>query len=294
MLRGLAMGTADVMPGVSGGTMALVLGIYERLVAALRAATSLTPWRLLARGRVRAAWRAAHAPFLAPLVTGIALAVLILARVIERALELYEVPLYALFVGLIVAATVLVGGRVVRWSAGPIAAVVAATGAVTLLLSRAPQAPSESLWVVFVAGAIGIAALVLPGISGAFILVLIGQYGRVIEAIASLDVLTLVPFALGALVGLATVARLLDLLLRRAQDVTMAALLGVMLGSLQRVWPWTVGDGDTSRLVAPAGAWGLEGWVLALIVALVAFFAVLGMDRASGARLVSRDVSSTS
>ncbi len=294
MLRGLAMGTADVMPGVSGGTMALVLGIYERLVAALRAATSLTPWRLLARGRVSAAWRAAHAPFLAPLASGIAVAVLVLARVIERALELYAVPLYAVFAGLILAATVLVGRRVVRWHAGPITAMLAAAGGVTLLLSGAPQAPSESLWVVFVAGAIGIAALVLPGISGAFILVLLGQYGRVISAIASLDVLTLVPFALGALVGLATVARLLDLLLRRALDVTMAALLGVMLGSLQRVWPWTVGDGYTSRLVAPAAAWGLEGWVLALIVALVAFFVVLGMDRASGARLVTRDVSSTS
>lgn len=294
MLRGLAMGTADVMPGVSGGTMALVLGIYERLVAALRAATSLTPWRLLARGRVRGAWRAAHAPFLAPLVVGIAVAVLILSRVIERALELYAVPLYAVFVGLILAAAVLVGRRVVRWHAAPITAMVVATGAVTLLLSGAPQAPSDSPWAVFVAGAIGITALVLPGISGAFILVLLGQYGRVISAIASLDVVTLVPFALGALVGLATVARLLHVLLRRALDVTMAALLGVMLGSLQRVWPWTAGDAYTSRLVAPGSAWGLEGWVLALIVALLAFFAVLAMDRASGARLVTRDVSSTS
>ena len=294
MLRGLAMGTADVMPGVSGGTMALVLGIYERLVAALRAATSLTPWRLLARGHVRGAWRAAHAPFLAPLVAGIGVAVLLLSRVIEHALELYAVPLYALFAGLIVAAAVLVGRRVVRWRIAPIAALVAATLGVTLLLGGAPQAPPDSLWAVFFAGAIGISALVLPGISGAFILVLLGQYGRVIGAIASLDLVTLAPFALGALVGLATVARLLDLLLRRALDVTMAALLGVMLGSLQRVWPWTVGDGYTSRLVAPAGAWGLEGWVMALIVALVAFFAVLGMDRASGARIVTRDVSSTS
>jgi putative membrane protein len=294
VLRGLAMGTADVMPGVSGGTMALVLGIYERLVAALRAATSLTPWRLLARGRVRGAWRAAHAPFLAPLVAGIAIAVLILSRVIERALELYAVPLYAVFAGLILAAAVLVGRRVVRWHAAPLAALVAAAVAVTLLLSRAPQAPPDTLWAVFVAGAIGIAALVLPGISGAFILVLLGQYGRVISAIASLDLVTLVPFALGALVGLATVARLLDLLLRRALDVTMAALLGVMLGSLQRVWPWTLGDGYAARLVAPAGAWGLEGWVLALIVALLAFGAVLGLDRVSGARIVTRDVSSSS
>ena len=294
MLRGLAMGTADVMPGVSGGTMALVLGIYERLVAALRAATSLTPWRLLARGRVRDAWRAAHAPFLAPLVAGIAVAVLLLARVIDRALELYAVPLYAVFAGLILAAAVLVGRRVVRWRIAPIAALVGATLAVTLLLSGPPQATPDSLWAVFFAGMIGIAALVLPGISGAFILVLLGQYGRVIAALAALDLATLLPFALGALVGLATVARLLDVLLRRALDVTMAALLGVMIGSLQRVWPWTVGEGYASRLALPASAWGLEGWVLALIVALLAFFAVLAMDRVSGARIVTRDVSSTS
>ena len=294
MLRGLAMGAADVMPGVSGGTMALVLGIYERLVAGLRAATSVTPWRLLARGRFRAAWRAAHAPFLAPLVAGIAVAVLILARVIDRALASFAVPLYALFFGLILAAAVLVGRRVVRWRAAPIVALIAATAIVSVLLGSAPGAPPDTLWTVFFAGAVGIAALVLPGISGAFILVLLGQYGRVIGAIASLDVMTLIPFALGALVGLATIARLLDVLLRRALDVTMAALLGVMLGSLQRVWPWTVGDGYVTRPSAPPSAFGMEGWLLAATIAAAAFLAVLVLDRVSGARLVTRDVSSTS
>lgn len=294
MLRGLAMGAADVMPGVSGGTMALVLGIYERLVAGLRAATSLTPWRLLARGRVGAAWRAAHAPFLAPLVAGIGVAVVLLARVIDRALDVLAVPLYALFFGLILAAAVLVGKRVVRWRAAPIAALVGTATTVSLLLRSAPGAPPDTLWTVFFAGAVGIAALVLPGISGAFILVLLGQYGRVIGAIASLDLATLAPFALGALVGLATIARLLDLLLRRALDVTMAALLGVMLASLQRVWPWTAGDGYVARPVAPPGPLGSEGWLLGLAIAAAAFVGVLALDRLSGARIVTRDVSSTS
>lgn len=294
MLRGLAIGTADVMPGVSGGTMALVLGIYERLITALRAVTSLSPWRLLARGRVRGAWRAAHAPFLAPLVAGIAVAVLVLARVIEQALEFYAVPLYAVFTGLILAAALLVGRRVSRWSAAPIFATIAAAGALTLLLSSAPGSPPDAAWMMFVSGAVGITALVLPGVSGAFILVLLGQYGRVISAIASLDLVTLAPFALGALVGIATVARVLDVLLKRARDVTMAAILGVMVGSLQRIWPWTAEGAGSTRLAAPDGPWGLEGWVLALIVALLAFGVVVGMDRAARVRAAARDVSSTS
>ncbi len=294
MLRGLAMGTADVVPGVSGGTMALVLGVYERLVAALRAVTSLAPWQALARGRVRAAWHAAHAPFLAPLALGIATEVLLLARVIERALVLYHVPLYAAFVGLILAAAVLVGRRVVRWRGTPVLTFVLAGAVTTWLLSGPPQTTSDALWSVFLAGAVGITALVLPGISGAFILVLLGQYGRVIGAIATLDLMTLLPFAVGALVGLATVARLLDLLLRRALDATMAALLGVMLASLRRVWPWTSGELLQDRLVWPPGAWGPEGWILAGVVATIAFVAVLALDRAAGHRIVARDGTSTS
>ena len=292
MLRGFAMGTADVVPGVSGGTMALVLGVYERLVAALRAVTSLAPWQALARGRLRAAWHAAHAPFLAPLLFGIATAVLLLARVIERALVLYHVPLYAAFVGLILAAAVLVGRRVVRWRGVTVLAFTLTAAITTWLLSGAPQTTSDSLWSVFFAGAIGITALVLPGISGAFILVLLGQYGRVIGAIATLDLVTLLPFAVGALVGLATAARLLDLLLRRALDATMAALLGVMLASLRRVWPWTSGAYLQDRLVVPPSAWGPEGWVVASLAAVVAFAAVLVLDRAAGRRVVAPDAPS--
>ena len=294
MLRGFAMGAADVVPGVSGGTMALVLGVYERLVASLRAVTALAPWRLLLRGRPAAAWHAAQAPFLAPLALGIGTAVLLLARVIERALELYYVPLYATFAGLIVAAAVLVGRRVVRWRWSTLLALVAALTITSLLLGGPPRATPDTIWSVFLAGAIGITALVLPGISGAFILVLLGQYARVIGAIAALDVATLAPFALGALVGLATIARLLDLLLRRALDVTMAALLGVMIASLRRVWPWTSGAAYQDQLVWPPGAWGSEGWLLALVVALAAFAAVLGLERVAGRPVVARDVSSTS
>ncbi len=282
VLRGFVMGAADVVPGVSGGTMALVLGVYERLIAALRAVTSLTPWRALLLRDLRSAWHAAHAPFLAPLVLGIATAVLALARVMERALVVYHVPLHAAFFGLILAAAVLVARRVGRWHPAALLALTVTLAITTLLLGGSPQATPDTALSLFVAGAVGITALVLPGISGAFILVLLGQYARVIGAIAALDLVTLVPFAMGALVGLATTARALDWLLRRARSVTMAALLGVMIASVRRVWPWTeVGD-PSGGLAWPVGAWGDEGWLLALAAASIAFTTVLWFEHRWG------------
>jgi putative membrane protein len=144
VLRGFAMGAADVVPGVSGGTMALVLGIYERLIAALRAVTSLEPWRALLRRDLRSAWRAAHAPFLAPLVLGIAVAVLALARVMEQALRLYHVPLHGAFLGLILAAAILVARRVGRWDRAALLALAAALALTTALLGSRPQATPDT------------------------------------------------------------------------------------------------------------------------------------------------------
>lgn len=281
------IGAVDLVPGVSGGTMALVLGIYERLVAALRAATSLAPWRLVLRGRVAGAWRAAHAPFLAPLGLGIAVSVLSLARVIDHALEVYAAPLYGAFAGLILAAVVLLARRVVRWRVHHVALLVAAAALTTRLLVSAPTVGSGDVASVVLAGAIGISALVLPGISGAMILILLGQYGRVVGAIADLDLGTLAPFALGAVIGVATIARLLDVLLRRALAGTMAVLLGVMLASLQRVWPWTDGEGYLARLVPPPGPLGSDGWVMALLAAGIGFVAVLALERVAQRRVVT-------
>lgn len=284
------MGTADLVPGVSGGTMALVLGIYERLVAALRAATSWSSWVPLLRGDVRGFWRAVHAPFLAPVVSGIGVAVLALAHLVEAALATYAVVLYATFSGLILAATVLLLRRVVRWRPVDGATLLAAGLLTSLLLYGRPAEGEATTLALVMAGAIGVSALVLPGISGALILVLLGQYGRVIGAIADLDLVTLAPFALGAVIGIATIARLLDWLLRRALSMTMAALVGVMLASLQRVWPWVDGDAERLRLLAPAGALGGDGWLVALAAAVVGFGAVVLLERVAGRRVVAREV----
>jgi putative membrane protein len=289
-LRGIAMGTADVVPGVSGGTMALVLGIYERLVAALRAATGSTPWRALRRGGLVTAWLAADGPFLLPLVAGIGTAVLLLARVVEAALIDHRVLLYAAFSGLVAASVVVVarqvrGPRALALAVGTLSAVSA-----FVLLGLAPAATPDATWFLVLTGAVGIAALVLPGLSGAFILVILGQYETVLGAIARFDPSVLAPFALGALFGLATVARVLDALLRRARALTLAALTGIMLGSLRRLWPWIepievrLHEVPQRDVIAwPTSALGSEGWLVALAIALVAAGAVALLEW-SGAR----------
>jgi putative membrane protein len=283
-LRGLAMGAADVVPGVSGGTVALLLGIYERLVAALRGATGLAPWRALGAGDLRAAWRAADGVFLLPLVLGIATSVVLLARLVEVGVVDHRVPLYALFTGLVAASVVVV----IRQVRGPVPrklTVLAGCALVTfVLLGAAPATVPATFPFVVASGAIGISALVLPGISGASLLVILGQYETVIGAIGRFDLAVLAPFALGALVGLMTVVRVLHVLLRRHRDVTLAALAGIMLGSLRRLWPWLAapetGGGHASAVpVAPPSAWGGEGWLIALAIALLAFGGVLLLER---------------
>jgi len=280
-LRGLAMGAADVVPGVSGGTVALLLGIYERLVAGLRAATSAAPWRALAARDLPGALRAAHVPFLLPLVAGIATSVVLLARVVDATLDDHRVPLYAAFTGL-VAASIVVVARQAREGRRGLLVGAAAAVATALLLGAAPAATPREPWFLVLAGALGISALVLPGISGASILVLLGQYEIVLGAIGRGDLALLAPFALGALAGLATVSRVLALLLRRARGVTLATLSGIMVGSLRRLWPWLAeGDGATPYGAAPVwppAAMGPDGWLPALLVALVAAGAVLVLD----------------
>ena len=270
--RGMAMGLADVVPGVSGGTVALLVGIYPRLIAALAALTGATTWRALVDRRWIAAWRAVDGAFLGTLVLGIALSVVSAAGLVEAALEAYRPWVYAAFFGLVAASGVVVL-RLVR-TRGPVqvTAFVATAILATVLVGLAPTTTPDAAWFLALAGAIGICALVLPGISGAFLLVLLGQYERVIGAIASADLATLVPFALGAGIGLLGFARLLARWLRHAPDTTHAVLAGFLFGSLRRVWPWQ-GD-ETLRLTlhGPPDPLAAAG---ASALALAAFLAVL-------------------
>jgi putative membrane protein len=282
--RGALIGAADVVPGVSGGTMALVLGIYDRLLTALGNLTRAPLWRAVRQRAWLLAWRSTDGSFLLGLVVGIAVSVIALAGVIEGALETARPQVYALFLGMIVASTAVVASEVGRWRASGVVAAVAAAFAATAIVGLTPVATPDAVWFLVLAGAIGICALVLPGVSGAFLLVLMGKYETVLGAIARADLATLLPFALGAGVGLLGFARLLSGWLRRFPDATHAALAGFLVGSLRRVWPWQPDDAVRLVLLPPpdavaaatgaalavlgaAAVWGLHRWGLRARVA---------------------------
>jgi len=273
------MGTADVIPGVSGGTMALILGIYRELIASLGAITARPTLRALAAGRLVEAWRRIGGPFLLALALGIGTAVLALSNVVVAALDAAQSTVFALFFGLILASVVTVVRRIPRWGIGSGLAMALGTAFGVWLVGLTPTTTPTSAPFLALSGALAICALVLPGISGAFILVLLGKYGYVLGAISSLDLTVLIPVALGALTGLLSFTRLLSWLLRRAETATLSILAGFMLGSLRKVWPWQEGVEGLGRNLAPPDP-GAAG--TALLVALVGAALVLTLDRISG------------
>jgi len=272
--RGALMGAADVVPGVSGGTMALVLGVYPRLLTALASWTRPPLWMAVRRRRWRLAWRTVDGTFMAGLVLGIAASVIALAGLIEAALLAHRPLVYAAFLGLVVASVPVVAAQVRRWRVTEAAALVGAALAATLLVGLAPIVTPTATWFLALSGAIGICALILPGVSGAFLLVLLGQYETVLGAIARGDLGTLLPFALGAGVGLLAFARLLSAWLRRHPAPTHAALAGFLLGSLRRLWPWQAEGADRLAPVAPPDA---TAAAIGLALALLGAAAVLGL-----------------
>ncbi len=278
VVRGFAMGAADIVPGVSGGTIAPIFGIYERLVASVRAGSSALGHLIkgdiagFRRWMGRVDWW-----FIIPLGSGILLAIVALAPVLEDLLHTQPVIMAAAFLGL-VAGSVVIAWRLIREPSARNAVIIAAVGiAVFILLGirggttedTVSQVSDPSLWAFFGAGAIAICAMILPGVSGSFLLVVLGMYAPVLSAVTDGDVVSLGAFMLGAIVGLALFSQVLDRALKRYHDVVLSALIGLMAGSLRVLWPWPLGV-DSTDLGAP------DRQVLAsLIVAIVAFAAVV-------------------
>ncbi|MFH2073439.1 MAG: DUF368 domain-containing protein [Actinomycetota bacterium] len=276
LIRGFLMGSADVVPGVSGGTVALVLGIYPRLVHAIREGAgglgSLLRGRW-AEARQRLAgveWR-----FLLVLLSGILIAVVSLASLISHLLDDRPVEMAAVFFGL-VAGSILIAWRLIHThdlvrNAVMAGAAVAAFGVLGL---RGGEISEPAVWVFFTAGAVAIVAMILPGISGSFLLLMIGMYGAVIDAVNQRDLGLLAVFGLGAVLSLAAFSTLLDRLLRDHHDTVMAALVGLMAGSLRVLWPWPDGT-DTARLAAP----GSGEWLGPVLLAAAGVAVVLAVGR---------------
>lgn len=276
---GFAMGTADTVPGFSGGTVALVAGIYERLVANIRqGARALS---LLARARLGDGVRALGAVewgFLVALLAGVLSAIVALASFLEHQLEVAPVRMSALFLGLVLGATV-VAVRELRTPTGRHLAIGVGVAAATFVLLglRATDAADPTLVFVFLAGSVAVCAMILPGVSGSFLLVLLGVYEYAIGAVSSRDLLVLAVLAAGAVVGLASFSTLLNWLLRRYHDVVLAALIGLMAGSSRVLWPWpSTGGVADPRLGAPVADEALVALGLTVGAALaVGLFSVV-------------------
>ena len=236
-LRGLLMGAADIVPGVSGGTVAFITGIYDQLLDSLRA-VDLAFLGKLSRLDIAGAWQHINGRFLLALLLGIATSIFSLAQLVSWVLEHHPVPLWAFFFGLILASAAVLLREVDNWSAPKVLCLLSA-GAVAVCIALSPVMSLEmGLAGVFLAGFLAVCAMILPGISGSFILVLLGMYSTTLMALKSLDLVFILVFVVGAGCGLLCFSRVLHWLLRRFHQGTMAVLTGFLFGSLMVVWPW--------------------------------------------------------
>jgi putative membrane protein len=238
--RGFCMGSADVVPGVSGGTMAFILGIYEELLESIRAIGRPEFLRLALSLRWGRALRVLNWPFLLAVASGIALAIISLARGLEWLLIHHPVLLWSFFFGLVLGSVLMVSRRVKRWRPTLWAALISGGVGAYLLVGLVPLHTPNTWWFLLFSGALAICAMILPGISGAFVLLLLGKYQTVLNAVNQRDIATLVIVMAGAAIGIVSFAQLLSWLFRRYHDVTVALLTGLMLGSLRKVWPWKI------------------------------------------------------
>jgi putative membrane protein len=272
-LRGALMGAADVIPGVSGGTVALILGIYERLIRSIRSAAS-APVAVLRgnRGRARERWGEVEWTLVLPLVAGIGTAIVVGSLVLPGLLDRYPEGTRALFFGLI-AASVPIPWRAMRERRRGLLVAGAFAVLAFLLVGLPPQTIEDPhLVYVFVAASIAICAMILPGVSGAFLLYAMGVYRATLEAARDLDLLYVAVFGAGAAIGLGLFSKALEWLFEHRHDATMAALVGLMAGSLRALWPWQ--DDDRGLLGPPldlssVGLVGLVGLGFVIVTVLV-------------------------
>ena len=244
-LKGMAMGIAEVIPGVSGGTIAFITGIYETLIESIKAVLGPELFRAFRRGGVGEVWRSINGSFLLVLIAGMVFGIVTGVFGVTHLLESYPVLVWAFFFGLIIASAIYIARQVNRWELIEVIGMVAAIALAFWITEASPAQGTNALWMVFIAGAIAISALILPGISGSFILLLMGMYTVIIPALKlalstfSTDSLLIVAvFALGCIFGLATFARLLSWTFKNYHNTTLAVLTGFMIGSLNKIWPW--------------------------------------------------------
>lgn len=237
VFKGMAMGAADVVPGVSGGTIAFISGVYEELIATLNS-ININSLKTLKLQGVSATWKKINGNFLLALFGGILLSILSLSKLVAWLLHEEPVLLWAFFFGLVLASIIFVLKKINQWNSAVFLGLILGGVFAYQLTQLNALGNSDSNWYLFLSGAIAICAMILPGISGAFILVILGSYANVLQALNDKDIAKITIFMTGALIGILSFSRLLKWLFKRFKNMTLAVLTGFMIGALSKIWPW--------------------------------------------------------
>ncbi len=245
-VKGVCMGAADVIPGVSGGTIAFITGIYDQFVGSLNNIDS-TAVKLLFKGRIKELWKHINGTFLVSLFAGILFSVLSLAKLMQYLLTWHPIETWAFFFGLIVASVIFIGKGVEKWRGKDYLMYVLGIALGVVICTLSPTTTPDALWFIFLSGAIAICAMILPGISGSFILLILGKYQFIMGVISDLtsginlveNIIVIGVFGIGAVVGLLSFSKFLHWLLEKYQRQTILVMVGFITGSLVKVWPWS-------------------------------------------------------
>lgn len=279
-VKGACMGAADVIPGVSGGTIAFIMGIYDKFVASL-AAINAEAVKLFFTGKFKEFWRHINGGFLLSLVVGIGVSVISLATVMQTLLSDFPIQTWAFFFGLIVASSIFILRGISGWGLREILFLIGGILLGVTICTLSPTQTPDALWFIFLSGAIAICAMILPGISGSFILLILGKYQYILGAVSDLvagqnvvgNLLTIGVFAIGAIVGILSFSKFLHWLLSRWHKQALIILAGFIIGSLVKIWPW-----NNPEAIAQTELTGSLHIGSAIIIALIGFSLVTGIE----------------
>jgi len=274
-LKGLLIGTADVIPGVSGGTMALILGIYERFISAIALWTKRQTWQYLLKGKWQKLWKQMDGEFIVPVAIGILSAGLTLASVLSNLLETQPLAVWSLFFGLVAASAISFMFKIKQWNTVKVCVLVISGLLTWILLDLSPTTTPNAPWFLFLAGLVAICGMLLPGISGAFILLILGKYQFLVDAVHERRFGDLVPIILGIIVGILCFSRVLKYLLKQYHDQTLSVMIGLLIGSLKILWPGEHLTGNPES----------SGWMIVMIGVGAAL--VFGLEKVAGVKEVA-------
>ena len=283
ILSGFAMGICEIIPGVSGGTMAFILGIYEELIQSIEDVTQPEFIKAVTTLKIKRVFELLNWQFLVALGVGMLLAILSLSNLVGWMLDNYPSLIWSFFFGLVLASIWIVRTRVDQWTPAKIVLSVAVAIFSFWLVGLVPGQTSNNPLVLMLSGAVAICAFILPGVSGSFILAVLGKYEYVLDAVRNFDILTVLWVAIGCAIGIVTFARVVSWLFKNYNDITIAVLLGFMTGSLRVIWPWKESLDFIDAHAAPTNALPpIDGlFFLALVFFAVGIIAILLIDRVS-------------